>query len=763
MIISGTPFFPRIVLRSFRYSFCIEEAEVSWGEETSFNPKTSNPVAEHGTCFGIAVFGFNGSTWKVEVREEPGGTWHFSATPSAAQTGVTMALIFDAPDWKESHELFMPGLIYRSNRFDLEAQDYPPVPKAPRLGLHEPPRITDIPRLKKEPGDSCIQVLAGALTSPQAAWWDPAGRQGWIVGAEPFSNGRQTGFVFREPAERTSATLEVETPGMRQGTRYTMCSTNTRSDDRAANLSAGESLSLRVRFHPFSCPEVSSLFNELFDNRGALVPEPILHDELPFDAAREILGRKYQACNWNEEYGFYAIGDGNHWCASWQAGWVGGLMNTQPLLEWGDAGTRDRVRRTFDFVFAGDGIGKAGFFEPCFHRGTWFGDGLDRNPQWPNPQFERSEYAMTRKSADVLYFVLRQFDLWKKIDPGFEIPSAWREGARRCADAFVSLWQRTGQIGQFVHRETGEVIYGGTASAGILPAGLVLAADYFDNERYLEEAGQIGDYFYENFTRAGLTNGGPGEILQSPDSESSAGLAEAFIVLWERTQEHKWLQRAVEAARQLATWQISYDFEFPASSEFGRLGIRSAGGIFASPQNGHGAPGICTLSGNVYLKLYRATGDARYLTLLRHLAHNLTQYLSRKDRQIYSICGRQLPEGWMCERLNTGDWDDNVGGVFYGSCWCEVSLMLTIQEIPGIYIRRGPEPLLVCFDHVRATLDGVGHSLVLENPTSFEAEVSILVDDCPASPLGQNAIWNAPRVRIPAGESVHFPLPPTQV
>ena len=75
------------------------------------------------------------------------------------------------------------------------------------------------------------------------------------------------------------------------------------------------------------------------------------------------------------------------------------------------------------------------------------------------------------------------------------------------------------------------------------------------------------------------------------------------------------------AANLAATWITSYDYELPKSTELGRLGTKLAGIVWASTQNKHGAPGICTSSGDPLFKIYRATGNRLYADLLRDIMH----------------------------------------------------------------------------------------------------------------------------------------------
>jgi hypothetical protein len=146
-------------------------------------------------------------------------------------------------------------------------------------------------------------------------------------------------------------------------------------------------------------------------------------------------------------------------------------------------------------------------------------------------------------------------------------------------------------------------------------------------------------------------------------------------------------------------------FSFPPESTFGKLGMLAHGTVLANAQNKHSAPGICTQSGLSLLRLFRHTGDTSdtwIMDLLRDIAHTLPQYMSRADRPIPWTMPYNLPEdpsekklrpGWMCERVNLTYWGghEHPGEVFYYSCWSEVSLLLTIAELPGIYARMPAE------------------------------------------------------------------------
>ena len=93
---------------------------------------------------------------------------------------------------------------------------------------------------------------------------------------------------------------------------------------------------------------------------------------------------------------------------------------------------------------------------------------------------------------------------------------------------------------------------------------------------------------------------------------------------------------------------MSYDFAFPAKSTMGKLDALTTGTVWANEQNKHSAPGICTLSGDGLLKLYRGSGGVCVLNLLRDIAHAIPQFLSRADRPIVTFAsasaGRSCPK-----------------------------------------------------------------------------------------------------------------------
>jgi hypothetical protein len=688
----------------------------------------------------------------ASVPERPDATdfvLNFKVVQGLPQNhSVGIRIRFDG--WSIDNYVLIPAALYNGNRLESRPLGYPPLLTDPKdIGPNVPTIITDVPRLNIAGGPSKVQLIAGDMSTPAIGFYAPKTRQGyWLLTDQRTSLG-DTGLSMEESPNRDRAYVILTAPHVREKYKYHANTTTYPSDDRGADFRTGDEVRLRFRTYAFPCSSIQALFDRFVEIRKDLSGKVTLHHQLPFSAAWKIQEEKYRY-NWVDDGGYYSVGMRTDRYEDWQPGWTGGLMVTYPLLIEGDDLSRARVLKNFDFVFPG-GTGTSGYLRGVEHEGKWYSDGFEK------PHAEK--WVMSRKSADVLYFMVKQLMLLDAQKDRQQTSPTWKEGTRRCADAFVRTWNKFGQFGQFVDIDTGDVIVGGSTAAGIAPAGLALAAGYFNQPEYMRVAAASADSYYEHYVSRGLSTGGPGEICQCPDSESAFGLLESFVVLYEVSGNQKWLQYATEMAHQCATWMVSYDFQFPANSLFGRLGMHSAGAVFANAQNKHGAPGICTLSGNSLFKLYRYTGRRLYLEMIQELAHNLTQYLSRSDRPV-----GEMPAGWMNERVQLSDWLEPIGEIFYGSTWPEVSNMLTYVEVPGLYVQ--PDTGFFCaIDHIDVSVhqhNGKELTLTLSNPTQFDASVKIMCEDSSAAKrvLSVNYLVDCPRISLRARsrQTVTFPL-----
>ncbi len=599
------------------------------------------------------------------VVEDLGNEIHFTLKEGEA-TDVSCALTLNwEGDWNKAGYLLMPGAVYNGNRYECLPMQYPPfVPEGDLRRADGPVYISDVPRLPE------IYQRSGDLSTPSVCYFDPAVKKAWILLGIHKTEYGYTGFEVRESADGKSCKISYTAPSVRP-LEYRMCNPRVPSNDKGATLKAGEKIVLPYRIEEFDCENVLEMLDKFLSLRKVMGEDASLREKPDYNALMDTYIKKYDLLNWKKEEEYYRSGCADNLYQDWQSGWTGGGMFTLALWRAGDESVRERVIKSLDCYFTRFQDEK-GYFAPVYYNGKIYGD------DFAHP--EKTEILMSRKQADMLYFLLLQYkefgaDLGKTL---------WAEGLRKGLDAVVRIWEKHGQFGQFWDTEKEEILIGSTASAGLMPAALMMGYDVFGDEKYKAVALASGKYYCENFTNIALSNAGPGEILQCSDSESAYALVESYVVLYRFTKDSYWLEAAKNATNLFATWVVSYNFEFPETSEFYRLGIKSVGSVIANCQNKHSAPGICSMSGDTLLELYKYTGDERYYDLIRDIAWNIPQYTSTEEVPIYSPEGTKLPAGYSCERVNMSDWEgyDWIGSVWAGSCcWCETAAMLTATSV----------------------------------------------------------------------------------
>jgi hypothetical protein len=736
LLISGVSFAQRAETLLTQYA-CTPQVRIA-RYDADYHSKLVHSIAHGIPLEGRQEISFEQSQWEVSTRiaghEASSGYMEWIVTckltkGSSAQTNVAVNLDFNK--WQKSNYLLMPAAAYNGNRYNSRRISYSPKLLDVRdYGKPDMPMIiSDVPRLNINEGPSVIQERSGAMTLPSAGFFDANRQQAFWVVTPQASHLGDFGFRIEENKQRNRLSIAIEAPVVRQGYQYFITDNMVASKDKAPDWKAGDSVVFRLQLHFIAARQLQDLYDRFWDIRNGYAAKHPIQPTLPFSACFEVQQRKFNTQNWVDSTGYYSVGMRENFLQDWQIGWTGGMISTYPLLLEGNTQTRQNVIRNFDWLFP-NGISPSGFFWDSGEKGNiWYGGDIRK----PNTV----HWHLVRKSGDGLYYVLRQL----KAMPTLGIPpkSGWQQGTRTVANAFVTLWKKYGQLGQFVDSRNGEITVGGSTSGAIVPAALVLAADYFQQPEYLQVAEAIAEKYYTDYVQKGLTTGGPGDALQNPDSESSYAMVESFALLYEATGKKEWLHRGEQMAKQFATWVMAYDYTFPDNTLLGKLKVQTNGAVFANTQNKHGAPGICTHSGIALWRLYRATGQKAYLHLLRDIAASMPQYLSHPARPI-----DKMKEGWMSERVSTTDWLEGIGELMYGSTWSETALMLSFAELPGVYVQA--DIGWVCaLDHVQARITGNTErmlTLTLHNPTAEVAHTKLWVENSAQQkqPLMENAM-----------------------
>ncbi|NLB69732.1 MAG: hypothetical protein GX804_08655 [Lentisphaerae bacterium] len=495
---------------------------------------------------------------------------------SGTVDNASLGVCAEFTKWSRDEWVFMPACVYAGNRFRRvtpeDMQNPAPDPES---------WVTLTRDLGLNPGDgaSRIQVLAGDCAAPCAGILSPSAQRGLLLLSTQGSGYGDLGIHVEENETRSHARLLFKSPGVREGAKYNVANSRFRDADAGACFSGGDSLTLPLLVHTFPATTPEALYKHFVRLRKTFGPHRERHD-LPFETAFRLIEEKHNRENWIESYGYWSVGMRESLPQDWQSGWVGGPNTMWPLFLRGDACSTGRALRVWDFV-AEHAVTPSGFLKGSFTKGDW-GNAPER--------------CYMRYSADTLYFLMKTLLHLRVGPPHIEPNETWLSLARGLCKAFTGCWEESGHLPHYADARTGHVIVGGSCAAALAPAGLALAARYFDEPGYRTVAESAARRYRDNFLAKGITNGGPGDIRQNVDSESAAALLESFIILMEESDgAPEWVDAAVRAAAYCATWVTSYDFCFPPASTFGQLDMLTTGTVWANVQNKHAAPGICTL------------------------------------------------------------------------------------------------------------------------------------------------------------------------
>ncbi|HWC60923.1 MAG TPA: hypothetical protein VHC44_14600, partial [Verrucomicrobiae bacterium] len=222
-----------------------------------------------------------------------------------------------------------------------------------------------------------------------------------------------------------------------------------------------------------------------------------------------------------------------------------------------------------------------------------------------------------------------------------------------------------------------------TATASYCPVPLlVLMADETGDAKYQQAAVRAAECVWKNWGSRGLFIGGAIDNPNITDKEAGMLSMEAFLSLYDATNDRKWLNRAEAAATFAESWIWIWNVPMPVDAEDSQLHWKK--GVPAL-----GFQGItAAVAGSVdeyldwavpsYAKLYKLTKDPHYLEVARVLLHDTKSMVALPGRQYDMRAIGFQQEGW---RMGPGGAGRGMSGHRFWLPWISANHLYGITGL----------------------------------------------------------------------------------
>jgi hypothetical protein len=192
----------------------------------------------------------------------------------------------------------------------------------------------------------------------------------------------------------------------------------------------------------------------------------------------------------------------------------------------------------------------------------------------------------------------------------------------------------------------------GTTSYCPVPL-LVIMTEETGDPKYKQAAIRAADYVWANWGTRGLFIGGASDNPNITDKEAGMLSLEAYLSLYESTNETKWLECAKAAADFTESWIWIWNLPMPLDADDAQLhwkkGVPTIGLQGITARGVGGVDEYLDWSTSSYAKLYNYTKDPHYLDVARLLLHATKSMVALPGRQ-YDMKGI----GWQQEHWSMG-------------------------------------------------------------------------------------------------------------
>lgn len=202
---------------------------------------------------------------------------------------------------------------------------------------------------------------------------------------------------------------------------------------------------------------------------------------------------------------------------------------------------------------------------------------------------------------------------------------------------------------------------------------LIHLSEATGEDKYFKAALKAAEFSWSNGQDQGVFVGGTIDNPNVIDKEAGTLSLEVYVMLYERTKDAKWLQRATKAANFAETWIYLWDVPMIEEEDNAKLhwkkGVSTIGLQLIS--TGHTlVDAYMAYDADEYAKLYKWTGDPHYFDVAGILLHNTKSMMALPDHpydlhalgwsqehwSLAPLRGYGLHRGWLpwvtCSHLN---------------------------------------------------------------------------------------------------------------
>lgn len=226
------------------------------------------------------------------------------------------------------------------------------------------------------------------------------------------------------------------------------------------------------------------------------------------------------------------------------------------------------------------------------------------------------------------------------------VNESWVAWARSLGEWMLTRQRDDGSFARSFVAGSGEAFDDSPNSTFVVIEFLARLADATGENEFLDAAIAAGEFAFARRTEKGFFSGGTIDQPNVIDGEAGAVSMEAYLALYEATNDPIWLDRARTAADFAETWMYVWNVPMPDDEDDGALHVKKGVPTIGVQLNATGIS-MCHyyMATNVdaFVELHRHTGDPHYLDVARILLHG-TKALMAMPGRTFDLYGPGLQQ-----------------------------------------------------------------------------------------------------------------------